>query len=204
MSTYGEMQTNIANILRRSDLGTEIPIAIKRAIKFYEQENWPWQEVRDTTLTTTADQKTVDLPSDFGYEVSLTTTVSDYTYPVRKTTLAYLEKLYISSNVTQWPTLYAIFDDDIYLYPIPDDSYALVLAYYQNLTTLSNSSDSNAWTTTAEEMIESHALWWLASKVMRNQELAGSYKTAERLAYQQLQRSYTMKKSSGRIRPSHT
>jgi hypothetical protein len=203
MSTYGEMQSNIQRFIRRDDLGTEIQDAIKRAIAYYSKENWPWTEVRSTSLTTTSGVKTVSLPSDFSTDVSLLMeTPANTIYPVLKKTIQEIEELYISDSLTQEPTIYAIWDDNIYLYPIPDDTYSLIFDYYGDLTELSNSSDTNSWTTKAEQLIEDRAIWWLATHVMRNPQLASEMRMSTLESYRQLRREATMRSSSGRIRKS--
>lgn len=203
MSDYGTMQSNIATFLRRDDLSSEIPIAIKRAIAHYSNEDWPWLQARTTaSITTSSSTKTVTIPSDFKSVVTLLVTVNSAKYELYQRTQKEIEELYYDESLTEIPLRYAIWDGNFYLYPIPDDTYVLTLDYYQELTELANSTDSNEWTTTAEELIEARACWWLANRVMRNMELANSFKEAELEAYQRLRANATLQISSGRLRPT--
>lgn len=204
MSTYGEMQTNIATFLRRDDLSTEIPTAIKRAIAHYGTEPWPWLEERSTSLTTAANTKTVSPPSDFGRDLSMSVTVNSIKYPLSKKPMQYLEELYYADSLTESPFLYAYWDQVFYLYPIPDDAYTLTLNYFEDLAALADSDDSNAWTTTAEELIEARAMWWLATAVMRNAVTAENAKGRELEAYNRLRARATLQASSGKLRSSAT
>lgn len=200
MTTFGDMQTNIATFLRRDDLSTEIPIAIKRAIKHYTNEPWPWLEERNTSLTTTANTKTVAPPSDFGADLQLLITVNSFIYPLCKTTQQQIEEWYVQNDFTNQPSHYSYWDGNFYLYPIPDATYSLTLNYYEDLAELSSASDTNSWTTTAEEMIEARAIWWLASRIMRNMDVANMAKQQELEAYNGVRRRATLTESSGKLK----
>ncbi len=202
MSDFGTMQSNIATLLRRDDLTAEIKLAINRAIAHYSTENWPWFETRSTSLTTTASTKTVAVPSDFVYDLSMHVTVNNAKYPVSKRTMQYVEELYYSDSLEEQPFIYAHFANAFYLYPIPDNTYTLTLLYYAKPAVLTNSTDSNDWTTTAEELIEARAMWWLATAVMRNDQVAASNKGREMDAYSRIRSQATMQASSGKLRPS--
>ena len=205
MSTFAEMQTNIASFLRRDDLSSDIPIAIKRAIKHYGNESWPWLEERSTaTLFTAADTRTVTPPSDMAYDLYMTVEVNSGKYPLTKKTQQYMEELYYDDTLTEQPFLYSFYDDVFYLYPIPDAIYELTLDYYEILAELSAGTDTNAWTTTAEELIEARAMWWLAATVMRNPSVANASKEREMDAYNRLRSRATLQVSSGKLRSSAT
>jgi hypothetical protein len=57
MSTYGEMQTTIADELDRSDLASQIQKAIKTAIKKYQRKRFFFNEARSLTFNTVDGQE---------------------------------------------------------------------------------------------------------------------------------------------------
>lgn len=201
MATYGDMQTAIALWIKRDDLTSEIKSAILKAVAHYTLEEWPWTEERSTSLTTVDATKTVALPSNFSKDSGLSITVSGTTYELTRRTQQEMERLYTSTTEEGQPSTYSIWTGLIWLYPIPDGVYTLTLLYYKDLTALVNSTDTNEWTDQAEEMIEARATWWLASRSMRDPELAMAAKETELEEYQRLRARMTVRKSSGRITP---
>lgn len=200
MSTYGEMQASIALYMRRTDLTTEIMTAIKRAINHYEKEAWPWIELRNTSLVTAADVRSVALPTDFVFDVLVKVTFGTTIYDLRKRTIAEIETMYTSDDFTGQPTDYAIWSGSLFLYPIPNAAYTLTTTTYDTIPALVNDTDTNAWTTDAEDLIEAHAIWWLCSAVTANPARATAALDREARAYRQLRARATLQESSGTLK----
>jgi hypothetical protein len=202
MSTLGVLKANIATLLRRTDLDAEIAIAVARAIQHYEREVFTFNETRSTSLTTTASTKTVTLPTDFVRADKLLITVNNAVYEVLPAPggIGELEALYFSSSNTGPPSLHAIYAGAFYLYPIPDQTYTLTLDYVKRLTAFSSDSDSNSWTTDAEELIEARAMWWLQSQIIHDNDAAQASQMREMMALGGLRREATLRASSGRLR----
>jgi hypothetical protein len=72
------------------------------------------------------------------------------------------------------PDYFAYYKQNIRLYPIPDAVYTMTMAYVYKLTALSSGSDSNAWTTDAEELIRCRAKADLYGHLQRETRLRRS------------------------------
>lgn len=186
MSTFAEMQSRIADDLNRTDLTTQIKKAINRAISHYSNEEF-WFAETYSTFNCVADQETygtVDgLPTDLRDIVLLQVTISGSDYILNRRSISYVREQDPSNNSGQ-PTDYAFFQQKIYLYPIPDDEYTIKIFYKKDYADLSATSDTNDFTTIpeAEELIENRAEWWLATRLLRDKELAELAKLNEQEA----------------------
>lgn len=156
MSDLGTMQTRIANELARSDLTTEIAAAIQTAITFYERQRFHFNEGKSTAATV-ANQQSYALPTDFLYEDLLEITVNSTKYGLTKQLYQDLERSTTLATFTGWPSFYAMYDEKLWLYPIPNGVYTLTMPYVKRLAALSLSADTNAWMTSAEEVIRQRA-----------------------------------------------
>lgn len=204
MSDYGTMQARIANELVRTDLTTEIQDAIKSAIRFYASEKWYFTEAR-ATINTVADTEYYGLPGDFHSLYWLGITVNDRYYQLEQKSAAYLDELnWSNSTFTGQPYYFALFDDNFRLYPVPNDAYALTLAYAESLDDLSASADSNAWMTgKGEELIRTHAKVDLLESVIRGPEASNEatrLRGREQEVLRQLRQLNTRRRSTRRLR----
>jgi hypothetical protein len=198
MSTFAQMRSTIADILDRTDLTTQINLAINRAIKFYQDEPF-WFKDTIATFPTVSGTKAYDtgggIPSDIASidYLEIAVSSSDERSLVERT-YAYIEQ--IDSNHWQSvPTDYAWYNDSIYLYPIPNAVYTMRVSYQKTYTDLSADSDTNDWTTLAESLIESRACWSIYSEILQNPERAVNFKQNE-LSYLENLRRYTTGKTS--------
>jgi hypothetical protein len=167
--TYGSIQTRIADEINRSDLTSQIGLAIITAIESYERTRF-WFNEAIATATTTASQNYVSLPSDFVFEYEFQITVNTNKYRLCPIPYSeFLEKSGTNSSTSQ-PTHYCYYADVMYLYPSPNSAYTLTLHYIKRLTTLSVSADNNGWTNYAEEMIRQRAKADIAVNVLRDKE----------------------------------
>lgn len=176
MSTYGAMQTRIANELHRTDLSTNdhITNAIKAAIKHYERERWYFNEATTSaSLTTSAGLATYPLPSDFMKLDSLKLTINGWKCDIAPMPYIEMDKRDSGNSATRGPSKWwAVYANVLRLYPVPDGTYVQTMSYQKRLTTLSASADTNAWVDEMEELIRTKAKEILARQVMRNYPLA--------------------------------
>lgn len=155
MSTFGDMKSRIADELSRSDLTTQIGLEILTAISHYETERWSWSEQRATASTVTS-TAFIALPTDFLDEDSLMITINGSKDPVRRVGYEYIDKI-DSGDYTGEPSVYAFYDGQIRLYPIPDRAYTITLSYLKAQTALSADADTNDWTNEGEALIRARA-----------------------------------------------
>lgn len=204
MTTYGTMQTRIGTELVRSDLSSEIQSAIQSAIRYYERTLFYFNEAIATS-TTVDGQRYYALPSDFVEMESIKVTLPGSSYQnLLPRTFRELEEMDLESSGHEgYPDFYSLFGEQFRLYPVPNGSYTLTLAYIRELPSLSVSSDSNAWMTDAEALIRYRAKWDLYLNVIHEKELADAMKEAEREEFMSLRNRTTNTNSTGRIRPTY-
>jgi hypothetical protein len=199
MATYEGMRSTIADLLNRSDLTTTIQTAIQRAIKYYERKPFYFNESSTAaSLATSSSQSSYNLPDDFVEDIALIMTNNGHRYQLRKQPHQWIEAI-DASDTYGLPSYYSIFNEQIHYYPIPNQSHTVSLSYIKRPATLSASADSNAWTTQAEDLIEARAMWWVASRKMRNLNLAGAYKQDEKESLTALQNESEKRASSNQV-----
>lgn len=179
MSTYGEIQDRISqDYLNRSDYGAEVRRAILAAVRYYERRRWRFNETA-SSLTTSAGQSYLTLPSNFLVLDKLKITYSGSTNNLDRQDLDYI--LDMRDNASQGvPTDFTIRAQKIELAVVPDSAYACPLYYIKSLSALSASTDSNAWTTgIMEDVIVYHATKLMWANVIRNDQEAAKYKALE-------------------------
>lgn len=187
MSTFVQMRAVIADDLDRSDMTTQINRAINRAIKYYEKEPFWFKETTGTFSTSSGTKiyTTATIPTDISKIDRMEVVVSGNDQPLTEVTFDEIEDIDFSHQ-TGIPDRFAFYSNSIYLYPIPNGTYTIRLAYTKTYAQLSADSDTNDWTTEAEDLIECRALWTLYSRTIKDDEEANKYKAAEEDALQAL------------------
>ncbi len=182
MSTYGTVRNRILSDLNRTspnDLTSSVETEIQTAIAFYERRRFWFLEGR-ATAETIVGQEYYALPEDFRDDDSLTITVNGNTYPLMKRTYENLEQWFVqTASFTGQPSDYAIYDEQIRLYPVPNGQYTLKLSYYKQLSTLEAESDTNAWMVEGESLIRSRVEWLLFARKLRDYDAAQACKAVE-------------------------
>lgn len=177
MSTFAQMRSVIADDLDRTDLTTQIDRAINRAIEHYEKEPF-WFKETVSTFSTTATTKiytTSVIPTDISEIDRMEVVDSGDDFPLTEVTFDEIEDM-DTGHYEGVPKFYAYYDDSIYLYPIPDDTYTIRIAYTKTYSQLSADADTNDWTTEAEDLIECHALSTIYARTIKDVEQAQTYR----------------------------
>lgn len=205
MSTYGIMQDRIADELHRTDLTSQIQLAIISAIQHYESKQFWFNETR-ATASTIADQEYYELPLDFVEMVSLKLTDNGNIHTLTERTYEYIENAMTNTSYTGEPTDFAMYGDLLRLYPIPDAVYTLTISYKKTLADLSATADTNAWMTNGEELIRARAKADLKcgnledeSAMQERQLNYPFFNSQERSVYMRLVSEATQRASSGRL-----
>lgn len=199
MATIAETRANIADYLSRADLDTVIFTAIQRAVKYYERLPFYFNEGSTAaSLTTSSSQSAYNLPDDFVEDITLMMNYNGSRYELPKKPHQFIESIDVS-NIYGQPSYYSVYGGQIHYYPVPNQSHTVSLTYIKRLATLSASTDTNAFLTDANDLIEARAAWWVASRKMRNMELAQSFKQDEAEALEILRRETMQRATSGRV-----
>lgn len=187
MATYGEIQDRVNNdCLNRTDLTAETARAIRSAVRHYERQRF-WFNESSTALATVSSQSHIARPSAFYridelrffYEASAS-------YALRNVTVSELDEMRAGAQTHGDPTHWAENGELIELFPIPNAVDTVVARGYQQLPVLSLSTDTNAWTSAAEDLVVYHAAKLMWSTVLRNQENAQMFAQLERSALDSL------------------
>lgn len=185
MTTFATMRSRIADDLSRTDLTTQINLAINRAIIYFESERF-WFSETTGTFSTIANQQSYgtgdSLPSDIKeIDDPVRITISSTNIPSLKR-IPYAELLAkdIGAFVGQ-PSEWSWFQSKMYFYPRPDSIKTITLSYQKSYTALSGDSDTNDWTVYAESLIESAARYDLFKNTIRDEAQASGEK--EQIAY---------------------
>ncbi len=171
MTTYGIMQDRIANEVARSNLASEIRDAIQSAIRHYQGERF-WFNENTATFLTVAGQEYygapahADIPNIVEMDAAKVT-VNGIDSPLAPRDFAYLDAVRGSTAHRGAPTDYAIYNQQIRLYPVPDAVYTCTAAYVRLLGTVSQTASANAWFVEGEELIRSRAKRDLFRHVIR-------------------------------------
>jgi len=192
MSTLAIMKARIADELSRSDLTSQIALAISDAIAAYEDERFLFNESRNVVFSTTASQEFYDSTdaaaigtiNKIDYAV---VTVNGDVQELRYQTPEDMEHLSDGVPATGAPWDYTFYDQQIRLYPTPDAAYTVRFA--ANVIAAAPASDGetgNPWMTYAERLIRSRAKNELALHVTKDMEEAQRMAVAVQEAYDQL------------------
>lgn len=190
MATYGEMQDRVNNdYLNRTDLTAETARSIRAAIRHYERERF-WFNESSTVLPTVSSQSHIARPTAFfridNLRFFYDTSAS---YALRNVTLAELNEMRAGAQTHGDPTHWAEYGEQLELFPIPNAVDNVVAYGYQQLATLSASTDTNGWTSAAEDLIVYHAAKLMWATVLRNVEMARTFVDLEKSALQDLRAS---------------
>lgn len=202
MATYAELQANIADYFSRADLTNIIQSAIKRAIKHYEREFF-WFGEADTSFTTTSGTNAYTLSTTDGYS-TINQVLVNYNgshYESTRMNLEEFENINVS-DTNGIPSVYAEKLGILYFYPTPNATMTISVNYVVKMATLSATGDTNAFTLNAEDLIESRAAWWVASRKTKNRDDMARFKADEIEALNQLRAQNDKQLSSGYIKPT--
>lgn len=211
-ATYGDMQTRIATELTRSDLTTQIQQAILSAIDHYKvQKFWFNEAVANSNCTSGV--STLAIPTDMLQLDKLELIYNNFPRTMVQRDWATILQFSINTSLLVGiPTDFAYYMDEWWLYPRPNQNFAMRAWYLKELPALSSSSDSNAWTTSCEELIRSRAKADIEANYLHKDyavadqgrlSVQGFMCDRELGAYEQLMFANTQRVSSGgRLPPS--
>lgn len=200
MSDFGTIKSRIADDIARADLTTQIATAVQNAIDYYDRERF-WFNEAIATASTVASTQNLDVPTDFIAADTLRVTINSSKLDLTRRTKAYIDAITVTASHTGQPSDYAVYNQDLWLWPIPAAVYTLTLTYHKSLAALSGASDTNAWMTEGEQLIRNRAEWELYAYVVRDPDMAALCKAAEMEALQSLKSETGRYVASGGIMP---
>ncbi len=167
ITNYGQMQSTIAyEIGDRSDLTSQIKLAIQTAIAKHERTRFYFNEVNDINGFSTVSGQEYYSASDYALIGSMVhidkihALVSNNRYTLEPRTWQYIEDYAVNPTVQAPPTGisdYAYYAETLRFYPIPDGAYPITLSGTKRFAALVNDNDTNVWTCDAEALIRAEA-----------------------------------------------
>lgn len=198
MTTLGDLKSRIATDLTRSDLTSQIASAVSDAIAHYEASRFWFNQSRSLTFSTVAGQMdyTVSDLADISTLIGINAMFCiDGTQTIPMDWYEPGDFELLTTTTQGRPDLFTYTDSSIRLWPKPIKAYTMRLHCHYRLSDLSGDSDSNAWTTYAEQLIRCHAKLLLYANVLEDDQGAArmqgqvqahkdklDYETSRRLA----------------------
>lgn len=207
MPTLAILKARIATELDRTNISSQIASAITDAIAEHERERFWFNESRDLTFSTVTAQRIYTtaaaswIPDVIEID-DMFVTVGGVSRRMTKEDPSVLELLSVSNGTSGSPFLWSYFNKSIVLYPVPDTAYTVrALAHYR-LAALTDDSQTNAWTTEAEQLIRRTAKIILAIDVTSDRDGAMSLDTVLQANLANLRAETSRRKTLGRIQPT--
>lgn len=205
-STFLQMQQRIADDLDRSDLNTQIKLAINRAIKHYKTEPFWFKETSDTFSAVLNQEEYTQGVGSVPDDIEMID-IMERVYNGDKITLTEITPFELEAkqqgDSVGIPDQFAQYEGKFKLYPIPNQSgITIQIKYTKNYVDLSADSDTNDWLTYAEDLIEARARWWLNMRVIRDINAAADDERQEISALDALRTTNTHKTGQGRVIPT--
>lgn len=208
MTDLGTMKARIASELNRIDLDDQIATAIQSAIQAYEYETFWFNESRDITFNTAADQEFYGHDDEEHIDNLLlihqvTITVNSQRYKLEPRLYQQIEEWAVNTSTTGQPTDFAYYNQQLRLYPIPDAVYAIRISGRIRFQALTNEGDTNAWMTDAEPLIRYRAKVDLFENYLFDTANADRQRLWEAQALQRLRTETGRRLGTGFIVPTY-
>lgn len=206
MATLGDLKQRVRDDLDRPDLMSMIGQAVLDAIRYYQSERFWFNESRDLTFDTVADQRFYDasdaawIPTVQNIDALFVTIGGQHRPMRRRRDPAEMELLSDTGAARGQPYSWAWFEDKIELYPIPNAVFPVRAYAHIRLDAPADDEASNAWTEEAFELIRCRTKYLMALHVIRDPEVATSMVQAEAQALLELRRQTSMRTSTGRLK----
>jgi hypothetical protein len=170
ITNYSDLQSTIASYLARTDLTAQIPDFIQLAETRLRRELRLRQMLKVVTTTTTADDGTVELPSDFLQMRDLHIN----TNPIQVVEYISPSNFYRNTWSTSvgLPRQYTILAQEFQFAPAPDTNYTLQMMYYATPPYLSNTNPSNVFLANCPDLLLYGALGEAEPYLMNDARLA--------------------------------
>lgn len=206
MTTFATLQNRILNEINRNDLTAEVAEAIATAVDLHLDELVDFGDDRQTASTVN-DQEWYPLPDNFIAMRDLLLTVNSHRYQLYRRTPQWINHNHnFDTGYTGRPEYYAVQDDQLRLWPVPNDSYELTAHYWRFSREWSASASGSAtsgWGNSAKgyHLIRVTAKRHLYREVIRGREDdARLMEREEQRWLGSLRRQTSKKLATGRIR----
>lgn len=171
---FASLQTAIAAWLHRSDLTSVIPDFIANAEAIMSAKLKSRSMENRATLTATAGNAYVALPTDMVEARRLVFTSSDPNYTLRYVTPDELTKLYPFASQQGIPQEWTVIGPNAQFGPVPSSAYTFELTYLQRIPALSGSNTTN-WVLTSNPNVYLYGALAEACNYIRDPDSAATF-----------------------------
>lgn len=204
MGTLAELKSRIALELTRTDLTAQIANAVNDAIKFYGRERFWFNQSRNLTFNTVPGQQAYGAAANAAIPGLIKIDqicVGTEKYPLDRYSAPDFEVLTGGHTANGKPCAFTYTDQEILLWPVPNDAYVMRLYAFYKLPLLTD-DEANAWTDDAEELIRSHAKQLLYLDPLEDDSGAARMQVKLTALLDGLRAETSARMGTGRIRPT--
>jgi len=166
---YTTLKATIASYLARTDLTDEIPEFIRLAEDRLLRDLRIRQLIKVATASTTADDATVSLPSDFVAMKDLHLQGNPPQTIKFLSTSNFFRNAH--SSTSGLPSRYTLLGSEFQFAPIPDSAYTLQMVYFYKPDYLSDTVSSNVWLANTPDLLLYAALGEAEPFLMNDERL---------------------------------
>jgi hypothetical protein len=210
MANLGDLKKRIISETLRDDLADDMAnqfvVIIQKSIDYYAANRW-WFNEKAATVNTVAGSRFAALPADFRYLDEAWLQVGGVAFPLRILQATEVDQLYASSSTGGQPTDAAILGTNLYLWPMTQTVYPVLLRYVADVSPpldYTNDNSANFWTTEGQDLIVARAKLRLyrdyLSVSLQDPRVIGA-NNQEQEAYSRLRSEHNRRLTTGSIRP---
>jgi hypothetical protein len=209
MSTLGTLKAEIADDLARTDLTSAIANSISKAIRYYQPRHFYFNETRDKTFTTVADQiwYTVDDDADIPLFTDIDfmhITIGNTRYTLTHRDIRIFELLTDGNASSGQPYNYTYYNKSIGLFVPPDGAYTVrFVGAYRYPEPADDDETANAWMVEAYDLIRSRATADVAGRKLRDLNLMQINKAMEQNELDRIERETSSRVKTDLVIPSN-
>jgi hypothetical protein len=163
LATYGDLKTRIITETVRDDLSdvlsAQLALHIAQAIEYFADKRFWFNEGTKTSACVIGNQYAAK-PTGMRVVDRVTVSVGGQPRRLNERSLVRIDELAAVTSSGQ-PIDYAETGDQIRMYPTPNLAYPLTFVGIVDLSTLTNDTDSNAWTVQGYDLITARAKFTL-------------------------------------------
>lgn len=212
MSTLRELKQDIADDLDRNladePYGAMIAKGIEKAIRYYQNTRFYFNESRDETFGTVSGKKLYSGSDDISIPKFIAVdlvTLMDGTEPseLEQMSPKAWEMLTASGAATGKPESWCYFDQSIGLYPIPDAAYTVrVIGQFMKAGPSSDDEPGNVWMNEAFELLRARVCVQLAQRRLKAPEVASLHAPIESDELSRLKGETNIRVGTGFVTPT--
>lgn len=152
-TNYTDLQSTIADYLARTDLTTQIPTFIQLAENRLRRDLRIRQMLKVVTTTTTANDATIAIPSDFLEMRDLHIEANPIHTLIYQNPSNFFRNTKAGTATIGYPNNYTIMGSEFQFAPIPDNTYTLKMVYYAAPSYLSGTNTSNVFLANCPDLL---------------------------------------------------